>query len=74
LSARAKTWPRLWRSPAKVKADFELQPLLAINGIFDRLEHGKVAGRVVLDFIGTKADAHKSKTSAAKKMEAATVG
>jgi propanol-preferring alcohol dehydrogenase len=34
----------------KVKADIELQPLSAINDIFDRLEHGKVAGRVVLDF------------------------
>ncbi len=40
----------------KVKADIELQPLSAINDIFDRLEHGKVAGRVVLDFIGAKAD------------------
>jgi alcohol dehydrogenase, propanol-preferring len=27
----------------KVKADIELQPLSAINDIFDRLEHGKVA-------------------------------
>jgi propanol-preferring alcohol dehydrogenase len=35
-----------------VKADIELQPLAAINTIFDRLEHGKVAGRVVLDFLG----------------------
>ena len=34
----------------KVKADIELQPLTAINEIFDRLEHGRVAGRVVLDF------------------------
>jgi propanol-preferring alcohol dehydrogenase len=34
----------------KVKADIELQPLTAINDIFDRLEHGKVAGRVVLNF------------------------
>src|SRR5271163_4578225 len=40
----------------KIKADIELQPLSAINDIFDRLEHGKVAGRVVLDFIGVKAD------------------
>ncbi|WP_340692421.1 alcohol dehydrogenase AdhP [Hyphomonas sp.] len=37
----------------KVKADIELQPLTAINNIFDRLEHGKVAGRVVLDFAGS---------------------
>jgi len=34
----------------KVKADIELQPLSAINSIFDRLKHGQVAGRVVLDF------------------------
>jgi len=34
----------------KVKADIELQPLAAINQILDRLEHGKVASRVVLDF------------------------
>jgi propanol-preferring alcohol dehydrogenase len=36
----------------KVKADIELQPLSAINTIFDRLEHGKVAGRIVIDFPG----------------------
>ena len=34
----------------KVKADVEVQPLSAINEIFSRLEHGKVAARVVLDF------------------------
>lgn len=34
----------------KVKANVELQPLSAINEVFDRLEHGKVAARVVLDF------------------------
>jgi hypothetical protein len=28
------------------------EPLTAINDVFDRLEHGKVAGRVVLDFVG----------------------
>jgi len=58
----------------RVKADIELQPLSAINDIFDRLEHGKVAGRVVLDFIGAKADDRQSKASAAKKTEAAPVG
>jgi alcohol dehydrogenase, propanol-preferring len=57
----------------KVKADIELQPLSAINDIFDRLEHGKVAGRVVLDFIGAKAVDHQSKAPAAKKTEAAPV-
>jgi propanol-preferring alcohol dehydrogenase len=34
----------------KVKADIELQPLSAINRIFNRLEHGDVPSRVVLDF------------------------
>ncbi len=34
----------------KVKADIELQPLSAINDIFERLAHGEVASRVVLDF------------------------
>jgi propanol-preferring alcohol dehydrogenase len=53
----------------KVHADIELQPLSAINDIFDRLEHGKVAGRVVLDFIGAKADAHATKRPAAKQPE-----
>lgn len=48
----------MWRLPdrfafaaaGKFKADIELQPLSAINDVFDRLEHGKLAGRVVLDF------------------------
>jgi propanol-preferring alcohol dehydrogenase len=34
----------------KVKADIELQPLSSINEIFNRLEYGDVASRVVLDF------------------------
>jgi propanol-preferring alcohol dehydrogenase len=34
----------------KVKADIELQPLSAINTVFDRLEHGDVPSRVVLEF------------------------
>jgi propanol-preferring alcohol dehydrogenase len=34
----------------KVKADIELQPLSAINKVFERLEHGDVPSRVVLDF------------------------
>jgi propanol-preferring alcohol dehydrogenase len=34
----------------KVKADIELQPLSAINDVFDRLVHGQVPSRVVLDF------------------------
>jgi propanol-preferring alcohol dehydrogenase len=34
----------------KVKADIELQPLSAVNSIFERLEKGDVPSRVVLDF------------------------
>jgi propanol-preferring alcohol dehydrogenase len=34
----------------KVKADIELQPLTSINEIFERLQHGDVPSRVVLDF------------------------
>jgi propanol-preferring alcohol dehydrogenase len=34
----------------KVRADIELQPLSAINHVFDRLEHGDVPSRVVLQF------------------------
>jgi propanol-preferring alcohol dehydrogenase len=37
----------------KVKADIELQPLSSINQVFDRLEHGDVASRVVVDFAKT---------------------
>jgi alcohol dehydrogenase, propanol-preferring len=33
----------------KVKADIEMQPLSAINHVIDRLEHGEVAARVVLE-------------------------
>ena len=34
----------------KVRADIELQPLSAINTVFERLAHGDVPSRVVLDF------------------------
>ena len=34
----------------QVQADIELQPLSAINHVFDRLGRGEVASRVVLDF------------------------
>jgi len=36
----------------RVKADIELKPLSSINLILERLEHGDVASRVVLDFAG----------------------
>ena len=45
----------------KVKADIEMQPLSAINDVFDRLEHGNVAARVVLDFVGAEAAARPAK-------------
>jgi len=34
----------------QVRADIELQPLSAINQVFERLEHGNVPSRVVIDF------------------------
>src|SRR6202034_3893348 len=34
----------------KVKADIELAPLSSINDVFNRLERGDIASRVVLDF------------------------
>ena len=40
----------------KVKADIELQPLASINQIFDRLENGEVASRVVLEFKHSEGD------------------
>jgi propanol-preferring alcohol dehydrogenase len=57
----------------KIKADIELQPLSAINEIFDRLKHGKVAGRIVLDFVGNKSGDKQSKAPTAKK-EAVAIG
>lgn len=37
-------------SDGRVKADIELQPLSAVNHIFERLQKGDVAARVVIDF------------------------
>lgn len=39
----------------KVKADIEMQPLSDINDVFQRLQHGDVAARVVLDLTLTEA-------------------
>jgi propanol-preferring alcohol dehydrogenase len=36
----------------KVKADIEVQPLSAINEVFERLGRGDVPSRVVLEFGG----------------------
>jgi D-arabinose 1-dehydrogenase-like Zn-dependent alcohol dehydrogenase len=44
----------------KVKADIELQPLSSINQVFDRLEHGDVPSRVVLDFAPAKTKYQRS--------------
>ncbi len=40
----------------KVKADIELAPLSSLNNILERLEHGDVPSRVVLDYTGTTID------------------
>lgn len=37
----------------KVKADIELQPLSDVNDVMDRVQRGKVAAHVVLDFEGS---------------------
>jgi propanol-preferring alcohol dehydrogenase len=55
----------------KVRADIELQPLSAINDVFDRLEHGRVAGRIVLDFVGAKAENHGLEVPTEKALEVA---
>lgn len=34
----------------KVRADIELQPLSAINQVFDRLKHGDVPSRVIIEY------------------------
>src|SRR6202789_2125197 len=44
----------------KVKADIELQPLSSINQLFERLEHGEVPSRVVLDFAPIKTKNQRS--------------
>jgi propanol-preferring alcohol dehydrogenase len=41
----------------KVGADIELQPLSSINKVFERLAHGDVPSRVVLDFAPAEAKA-----------------
>jgi propanol-preferring alcohol dehydrogenase len=44
----------------KVRADIELTPLSSINKIFERLEHGEVPSRIVLDFTDTRRDSATS--------------
>jgi propanol-preferring alcohol dehydrogenase len=47
----------------KVKADIELQPREEINRIFERLEHGDVPSRVVLDFTNISAGSNNPSAS-----------
>jgi len=59
----------------KVRADIEVQPLASINEIFERLEHGDVASRVVIDFIGADSERQQQPMTAfVKDREPATVG
>jgi len=58
----------------RVRADIELQPLASINQIFERLEHGDVASRVVIDFIGAGAERKEPKASVVRDREPAVVG
>ncbi len=53
----------------RVKAHIELESLSAISSIFDRLKEGKVAGRVVIDFIDAP-EASAAKPSPAENREA----
>jgi hypothetical protein len=56
---------KAFEAHAKVKADIELQPLSSINTVFERLEHGDVPSRVVLDFTDTKYQPAAGQTEAA---------
>jgi propanol-preferring alcohol dehydrogenase len=58
----------------KVKADIELQPLSSINETFDRLEHGQVASRIVLDFVGAEQKSNSPETKRHSKPEPVFVG
>ena len=58
----------------KVKADVELQPLSGINDIFQRLEQGKVAGRIVIDFVGATPPLAAVKAPRADAFEPASAG
>jgi propanol-preferring alcohol dehydrogenase len=46
----------------KVKADIEVAPLSSINEVFQKLQHGDVASRIVLDFApsGGRTEEHSS--------------
>jgi propanol-preferring alcohol dehydrogenase len=55
----------------KVRADVELAPLASINSVFERLERGAVAGRVVIDY--AKVPTIRSDTDAAQRGNASSV-
>jgi alcohol dehydrogenase, propanol-preferring len=55
----------------RVKADLELQPLSAINQVFDRLVKGDVPSRVVLDIAGNGKSRHLLATLDAEAIGAA---
>jgi propanol-preferring alcohol dehydrogenase len=57
----------------KIKADIELQPLSASKDIFDRLKHGKVAGRIVLDFLKGKPADRQSEVPLSNEASVASV-
>jgi propanol-preferring alcohol dehydrogenase len=50
----------------RVKADIELAPLSSINNVFERLHHGDVPSRMVLDFTpsGARQEQHSSGSEA----------
>jgi propanol-preferring alcohol dehydrogenase len=50
----------------RVKADIELATLSSINNVFERLQHGDVASRIVLDFTpsGARQEEHSSGSEA----------
>jgi len=50
----------------RVKADIELASLSSINNVFERLQHGDVASRIVLDFTpsGARQEEHSSGSEA----------
>ena len=50
---RDKAEALAFAADGQVKADTELQPLSAINSVFDRLTRGDVPSRVVLKFAVT---------------------
>jgi propanol-preferring alcohol dehydrogenase len=55
----------------KVRADIEIEPLSSINKIFERLQHGDVASRIVLDITNSGISAQEHPYATQKPMTAA---